>query len=359
MNRPRILVCGWIGSTNLGDELIAAEVAELVRSEGCEPTLVTIDPDRSISLGYPMVRHHRAHHTLGLARAAWSHDGVLLGGGGLIQDETGPLNIPFHLSRLAVGRLLRRPWAGLALGVGDVRRRSGRVLARSVLRSSVACTVRDSASVDRWEALTGFRPTLGIDPVLAAAPTEPSPSPHLVVSLRPANQPGQRRLDSDACPTTAQIQRWATAIDEIATTRGWAVRFVAWDSTHDTTIHEQVAALLTANSTLESPTAGHVIDRMGEGAAVLTMRYHGAVAAIRCSRPALVLDYSPKMADIVGEINEALVLVAPAAAAADIVGAFNQLPESGGLVRRNLSELDIRSNANRDAVRALAAAARG
>jgi polysaccharide pyruvyl transferase WcaK-like protein len=354
MSNPRILVCGWIGSANLGDELIASEVAELVRAEGCEPTLVTIDPDRSRAFGCPVVRHARAHHTIGLARAAWSHDGVLFGGGGLIQDETGPLNIPFHLSRLAAGRLLRRPWAGIALGVGEVRRRSGRMLARRVLQSPVACTVRDAASVDRWEALTGFRPTLGIDPVLAVAPTEPPVSPHLMVSLRPANRPEQRQLDSHARPSAVQIRRWAAAIDEIATTRGWSVRFVAWDNSHDALIHEQTAALLTVSSTLESPTAEAVMDRMGDGAAVLTMRYHGAVAAIRSSRPALVLDYSPKMADLVGEIDEGLVLVAPDAESKVMVEAFNQLP--AGTVRRSLGDLEPRVLANRDVVRVLAEA---
>ena len=48
MTRPKIAICGWIGSSNLGDELIADQVAGLIREAGGEPTLVTIADDAAI-----------------------------------------------------------------------------------------------------------------------------------------------------------------------------------------------------------------------------------------------------------------------------------------------------------------------
>ena len=102
---PRVAVAGWIGSTNLGDELIARAVCGRLTNLGAEPLAITIDPQRTAALlGAAGVEHHRIRDTPGLMRALRSVDGVVFGGGGLVQDETGPLNLPFHLGRLGIGR---------------------------------------------------------------------------------------------------------------------------------------------------------------------------------------------------------------------------------------------------------------
>lgn len=354
MTRPKIAVCGWIGSSNLGDELIADQVAELIREAGGEPTLVTIATEPTAD-GTPTIRHGGALDTIGLARALRHHDGLVFGGGGLIQDETGPLNLPFHLTRLAVGRILGLPWACLGLGVGDVRRRSGRLLTRVVARGFVAGSVRDADSADRYHALTGLRPAVGVDPVLALPPRSVAPSDHLVVSLRPVNRPDQRRLATGAALDDEQITRWAEAIDQVATTTGLAVRFICFDDAHDQAIHEVVAARITAPHELERPTAKTVIERVGSSRLVISMRYHGAVSAIVAGRPALVLDYSPKMAALVDEVGPGLRRVAPDAPTAELVaGALSVLddpPPSG------LPDVGVRAGVNRVVITKLVEAA--
>ena len=354
MTRPKIAVCGWIGSSNLGDDLIADQVAELIREAGAEPTLVTIADEPSAN-GVPTIRHAGALDTIGLALALRHHDGLVFGGGGLIQDETGPLNLPFHLTRLAAGRGLRLPWACIGLGVGDVRRRSGRLLTRLVARGFVAGSVRDTDSAERYHELTGLRPEVGVDPVLALPPQDVAPTDHLVISLRPINRPDQRRLATGAPPDDEQIERWADAIDQVATATGLSVRFTCFDDTHDQAIHEAVAARITAPHVLERPTTSNVIERVGSSRLVISMRYHGAVSAIVAGRPTLVLDYSPKMAALVDEIGPGLRRVAPDAPAAELVaGALSVLedpPPSG------LPDVGGRAEVNRSVIRRLVEAA--
>ncbi|MEM9201024.1 MAG: polysaccharide pyruvyl transferase family protein [Actinomycetota bacterium] len=324
MSRPRIAVCGWIGSSNIGDELIAEQVAELLLDEGGDPTLVTIDTSRAPS-DRATIRHAGALDTIGLLRELRHHDGLVFGGGGLLQDETGPLNIPFHLTRLAAGRLLRLPWACVGLGVGDVRRRSGQALTWLVVRGFVAASVRDADSVSRYRTLTGLEPELGIDPVLALPPRSVEPTSHLVVSLRPMNRPDQRRLSTQDGPAESQISRWAEAIGRVAAATGLTVRFISWDDAYDHAIHEAVADLLDVPYELEQPNAREVIDRIGTGRIVISMRYHGAVSAVVTGRPTLVLDYSPKMAALVDEVGPGLRVLHPEAPADDLVTAAHAL----------------------------------
>ena len=178
MTGTHTLVLGWAGSTNLGDELIVRAVADLVMAAGGQPTVVTVDPEQSAELQVPLVRHAGAFETVALAAAAGRHTAAVFGGGGLIQDETGPLNLPFHLTRLTVARARRLPWAGLALGFGAVRRRSSRLLVRALLRGSVAMSVRDEASVQRCRDLTGLTPLLAADPVLGTTTDTVAPTDH-------------------------------------------------------------------------------------------------------------------------------------------------------------------------------------
>lgn len=353
--RPRLLICGWIGATNLGDELIAMSVADLVASEGGEPTLVTIDPDKTMSTGYDTVRHRGPIDTISLARAARRHHGLVFGGGGLIQDETGPFNLPFHLSRVAAGRLARLPWICLALGVGDVRRRSGRLIVRLAMRNSIDCTVRDRGSAQRLAALTGLEPRLGIDPVVGSDPVDVAPEPVLVVSLRPPNRPDQIRTDR-AGVDDAFVAQWARSIDAIALPRDLAVRFVAWDPHHDAPVHAAVAEQLRSPSTLEEPASTEVIQRVGASQLVVTMRYHGAVAATLTNRPAVVVDYSPKMGDLVDEAAGGLELVSLDAPEASIVSAARHVSTAG--VVHSLDDRLKRVEVNREAVNRLIAAAR-
>jgi len=353
MNRPKVLVCGWIGSTNLGDELIASTFADLISDEGGEPTLVTIDPVRSAAAAPSQVRHRGALDTVGLAREALRHDGLIFGGGGLVQDETGPLNLPFHLTRLAVGRGLRLPWCGLALGVGDVRRRSSRLLVRTVMRGATAITVRDRGSQRRLAELTGSEPQLGIDPVVAMHAHEIDAEDVLAVALRPPNRVGQRRT-ADAGLDPALIGRWAAAIDSIAAAHGLAVRFVAWDRTHDADVHRAVADRMTTPSTLEEPGPDEIIDRMGSSRLVVSMRYHGAVAARLAGRPAVVLDYSPKMGDLVSEAGDSMVLVDPDAEPSVLADAASTVAPK---TPSDISSIPERVDANHNAIQALLEAA--
>ena len=42
-------------------------------------------------------------------------DALIFGGGGLLQDETGLWNLPFHLSRITAARKQGLPWIGVGL----------------------------------------------------------------------------------------------------------------------------------------------------------------------------------------------------------------------------------------------------
>ena len=145
---------------------------------------------------------------------------------------------------------------------------------------------------------------VGADPVTALEPAAVEPEDTMCVILRPANRRGLRTAAGKAKKATRQtaaIERVARSIDEAAAATGLAPRFVAFQASRDGPIHEEVAQRLATPAEVVTPTVHDILSEVGRSRLVVTMRYHGAVAALLHDRPAVMIDYSPKMTSLAGE----------------------------------------------------------
>ena len=66
-------------------------------------------------------------------------------------------------------------------------------------------------------------------------------------------------------------------------------------------MHEEVARRLKVSAELVSPGLEEAVAEVGRSRLVIAMRYHGAVAALLTDRPAVLIDYSPKMRSLAAE----------------------------------------------------------
>ena len=299
----RIAVAGWFGSDNLGDELILASLAQALRARDTEPVAISIDEARtSRDHGIATIIHRHPGQSLALRRALLDCDGMAIAGG-LIQSETSPWNIAFHTSRLrAAGPGC--PMAAVGLGVGRVHGPLGRGLARSSMRRIRRIVVRDAASARHLRGWGLNSVAVGADPAMALELEPVAPGDTMCVILRPANRRGLRTAAAKAKrskPSHAALDRMTRAIDAAAAATGLAVRLVAFQASRDGRLHAEVADRLTAPVEVVTPTLGTVMTEVGRSRVVVTMRYHGAVAALMHGRPAVLLDSSPKMASLAAE----------------------------------------------------------
>ena len=173
----------------------------------------------------------------------------------------------------------------------------------------------------------------------------------MCVILRPANRRGLRTAAAKAersRPYGAVLDRTARAVDAAAATTGLAVRFVAFQASRDGPLHAELAGRLTAAAEVVTPSLRDVIAEVGRSRVVITMRYHGAVAALLHGRPAVLLDSSPKMASLAGEAGGWAWLLDPgrlegpelAAAACDTLEAAGRASEARAALRARLSAND-------------------
>ena len=326
----RIAVAGWFGSDNIGDELILRALTRALRARGVEPVAVSIDPDAtSRAHGLESLRHRSPVHSPSLARAFKNTDGLIVAGG-IVQSETSPWNLPFHASRLLAARSAGDRGAAVGLGVGRVRGRLGPSLIRSGLNRLGAVVVRDADSARRLarlglaDAAVGADPTLALEPPPAATDSTTArekgsaPGDDMAVILRPPNRRGAGTAGAKARGWARPGPDWHRWIDQVARSldaaagaAGLAVRMISFQPSRDGPLHRAVADRLRAPTELIAPTLDSALAEVARSKLVITMRYHGAVAALLGSRPAVVIDYSPKMSALAAEGGGWAPVVAP------------------------------------------------
>lgn len=306
---PRVLVAAWIGSTNLGDELVFAGLRAKLAARGAAVAAVSLDPVGTALRHDVQAVDHR--DVAGLVHAAGEADALVFGGGGLLQDETSPLNLPYHLSRVAVARRRHTPFAAVGLGAGRLTTRLGRTLVRRGLRDAVAVSARDAESASLLDEVGVRRVRVAADLAVSLEPPAAEAADRLVVCLRPWGS-GRRRLPAALRrdPTAPRfVDATARALDEAADATGLTVRFVALQRDRDHPLHVRIADRMRTSATVVAPALDEVLAEIARSQAVVAMRYHGGIAAVLGSRPCVLVGYSPKVGALAAELGDGGVLL--------------------------------------------------
>lgn len=167
----RLLLAGYFGFENAGDEAIFESIVENFRR---------LAPDVELSA---LVSGESTARRLGVAtvprkdvpsvwKALRTHDAFVLGGGGLFQDVTGPGSVFYYGGLLVMASLARCPSVFFCQGYGPVNGPLQKFFTRQVLRLPNLITVRDSESKVELEELgvPAERVHLAADPALLLSP---------------------------------------------------------------------------------------------------------------------------------------------------------------------------------------------
>jgi polysaccharide pyruvyl transferase CsaB len=198
--RTRVVLLGWYGSDNTGDEALAQVITDELRRRGfADLVALSTNPERtSQRLGIesrPRLLFHPS--TLAALRGA---SALILGGGGLLQDGTSVYNLPVYAAYALVARLLGLKLIGWGLGAELLHTLLGRLLVRFIVHSSAYFSVRDEVTLRLLEraGVDASRVTVTADPAVLLAERAPigqppgGERPVVMLSLRhlPVIRPG-------------------------------------------------------------------------------------------------------------------------------------------------------------------------
>lgn len=318
----RVVISGYYGFGNLGDEaLLRAIVTGLRRRvDNLEIIVPSADPGATAA----------AHQITAVPRANpllwWSLLGrcdlFISGGGSLLQDVTGPWNIPYYAGLMLMAGARGVPVMILGQGVGPIQGHWGRRLTRYAVDRAAIVTVRDPGSCELLRELGVAREiTVVADPVFSlqfpqAAGRAPESNPGAPLRIGVA----LRRLG-----LTGEVAgRLAAAFDAVARFLGdGRVEFVFFpmQEQEDVGAAQMVAQQLTAPHRLISQrlSLDKTVELIATFDVVIAMRLHALILASLLGVPPAGISYDPKVEEFLRQVG------------APLLASLPEVPSSGAL----------------------------
>jgi len=315
----RVIVHGFYGSANLGDEAILSATLKLLsKSPQIQPTVFGKYPSKIIETHkIPSVNPNDAYNSTGylnLARA----NAYVLGGGGLLKDygKTSS-NVEVWLRWLNVAKSFGLKTMIWSMGVENLRYEKSKNLIRDALETVDAITVRDSNSKQRLEEIGVTNNILvTADPAISLAREHRKKRSlkerfRVVVSLRhwykynmsfvPNPLAYNRMLDSIATALDNMIDKWNIEIELMPLRTG------SKDDDREV-LNSLVRRMQKKPQVLkiydETPEIDEALAILSNADLLIGMRLHAVILATSMGVPSIAISYMPKVSDYMSFIDQ-------------------------------------------------------
>jgi polysaccharide pyruvyl transferase CsaB len=298
----RILVSGYYGYGNVGDEALLEVIATQIsrRFPNARLDVLSAAPEETARrLGVIAT----PRFDLRAVRAAIERCDVLLsGGGGLLQNATSLRSLLYYVGIVRRAVRTGRTAMIFAQSVGPLDL-IGRIAVREGCKGIACATVRDARSEHVLRALLPQTPVertadlaflYDVVPDAAGLETEglgPESEPYAVISVRP-----HARIE-------AGYDVVARAVDRLAEVHGVRSAFVPFGGARDGMVAtEIIRRSRSAPVLLPEPTPARAAAIVARAHVVIGMRLHALIFAARFAVPFLAVPYDPKVAGLCDDL---------------------------------------------------------
>ncbi|PIQ27400.1 polysaccharide pyruvyl transferase CsaB [bacterium (Candidatus Blackallbacteria) CG17_big_fil_post_rev_8_21_14_2_50_48_46] len=302
----RVLISGYYGFHNTGDEAILTAICQLLSPFELEIKVLTAQEDHELQ-GCQFQAIQRTQMAQ-IYQTLQNTDLFISGGGGLFQDVTGLGSIPYYGGLLWLARRLNVPTLIFSQGLGPLRMPWSRWAVSKIFHGCSGISLRDQDAIDLLKEIKGpvQRTVLSADPVLAMRGMPPGRAeeilrqeglnpdyPIIGVSIRPWKTWYEKQLKSFTA-VLSQFARQARA----------QLLFIPFQADQDTWMcHEAAYAIQTRPAACQpglhvlrgnySPL--EIFSLIGQMDMIVGMRLHSLIMAAANRVPAVGIVYDPKV----------------------------------------------------------------
>ncbi len=318
---PRLLLAGFYGVRNLGDELMLRCLVRWMDSVHPRVTVLSERPEeceRTNALpalrNVPLLGQWAWFDAWGrgsavrLLRQLRLFDGFVAGAGDVLRDDRGWRHLSFATEKYFVAKAFGTPWYVLNAGIGPPTTAYGGRVLRYVLERARQVVVRDRRGYEvalkaRGQTQTFFAGDIVLSlprlfPAECAAGPDgaASAAPYVLVCLRG----NPNAFGKFAMPETRLLEL-AAALDGLAR-RGLRIAFLPFqqhDTEDDDTLHRAIAARMRQSDAVHfvpwTVDVARIATLFRGASLVVAMRLHAAVLAEAFAAPTAVLAYDRKL----------------------------------------------------------------
>lgn len=289
-----VLLSGYYGFDNVGDEAILFSIINALKNLRPEIEITVLSNRPEYTKETYKVNAVNRRKLKEINRAVKETDGLISGGGSLMQDKTGIKSIPYYSGIIKLAKFHKKPVFIYAQGMGPMKHSLSKWIVKHTLNKVENITVRDQDSRGLLEEI-GVKQLSSIvpDPVLGLDSSNfinnwkeahKSEKPIISVSVRgwPTDQP--------------YIKRIAKCLDQLVQ-QGNTVVFVPMHGKHDAETSRETAALMQEDSFIspEDASIEEKIALIGESKLLIGMRLHSLIFSAVTYTPFVAISYDPKI----------------------------------------------------------------
>lgn len=291
----RILLSGYYGFENFGDDLILEVMLGMLQSFGVSPIVLSENPGATTRM-YQVESIERANISR-IWKTMRETSGFISGGGGLFQDVTGPGSTIYYGGLIEMAYWQKQPIAFFGQGIGPLRSGLGRLLTARAMRHADLVVVRDVKSQVWASKIAKVKARLMGDPVWLWKPSiaqaKGSSNKGLGVSVRPWPSLRDR-----------EIQAIAECIAGLPTIREVGVNLIDCQAGADILPLSKLEQYLkNAGIPYSWFTGANAIAGIAQSSALLGMRYHSILIAAQLGIPVVSLSYDPKVQILASQLK--------------------------------------------------------
>ncbi|MEI7473944.1 MAG: polysaccharide pyruvyl transferase CsaB [bacterium] len=304
LNNKKILISGYYGFNNFGDDAILHVIIEDIKKNIPEAdiTVLSATPQRTEAVyGVKAVNRFDLKKVFSAIKYT---DVFVSGGGSLLQDITSFKSLVYYLGLIFTAKMLTKKVFIYAQGIGPIDSKIGRVLTHFVLKRADVVTVRDNDSKNFLDYLD-VNADVTADPVWKA--------------LNPDSFDFEKfGIKQDKIKVGVQLRNWKTLDDKATELLAKAVNKTFGDMSYQIVLLSlQDSQDLAVSKLFESKlkVLNPVIDTkivsnlsVLDGLAVISqmdfmaaVRFHAALCAMKFNIPTFCISYDPKVSTLAEE----------------------------------------------------------
>ncbi|HEY9745570.1 MAG TPA: polysaccharide pyruvyl transferase CsaB [Oculatellaceae cyanobacterium] len=309
---PHVLISGYYGFDNLGDELILKVLTDELKAKGVKITVLSNNP-RKTATQYDVQSIHRMNF-IDIIDALSRANAFISGGGGLFQDATGPASPLYYGGLIHLAHFFEVPVCFWAQGVGPLNHSLSRKVTASALHKCESIVVRDEQSARLIEEISGLEVEATADPVwLLKLPKKP---PALKASGKDKRG---KKSGKQATPWRlgVSLRPWGALSEQHLTHLRNLFQQIAEQSNKPVELlllpfqkQEDTHLLQTFTRNIQSSTLSvrmippeEVLVQFQTCDAILGMRFHSLILGLLAKLPVYGLIYDPKVDNLLRMFN--------------------------------------------------------
>ena len=291
----KIALSGYYGFDNFGDECILGILIQNLKSLGLDTDITAFSSKPEITSKRYDVKSIKTFDLLGIMNVLEKSDVLVSGGGSLLQDATSLKSLLYYLWVISMALFYKKKVLIFAQGIGPINNKFAQLLTKNILKKASYLSVRDEKSLF---LLRGW----GLDPMLVADP---------VWNLELSERTPKGRIG-------VQLRQWKTLTDEyiLSLAKNVAknypdkeVYIYSFQDSQDYEVCKKFQNYLSlANKDIKSMiiyqrSNQEIIDSFRNLDALIAMRYHACLLAIKYGIPTLPISYDQKVEKLAKELE--------------------------------------------------------